>query len=363
MLRVVAGLVLTATSLAPAAAAVAAEGGTPRIAAAAPPTLVSPADGATLTTFGPNLTWTNPANATQVHVQVIPANNDGPGVNLYFGSAVSSLQIPPPPEWYGLLPGMTYTWRVRASDATTGVGLEDASWSTVAERKFKTPSVDSSVISLKSPNHGNFTLSRTPTFQWESSRKDVFYWEVQVSKDPTFELDPAKATAMVYNVLLHGGVTNPPNSYAIPAGFPLEEGTVYYWRARPRVQGDGTPVAWSKAALFRVVAPGFRAAVTLGNGPASALEISTVGPDGASLRTATVGESPYWAPGGKRMILASGEATGGSPEVYVANADEHDVPRSALRGNRPLRCAPRWLGPPQPDLGRDPAGRERQLGP
>ena len=49
---------------------------------------------------------------------------------------------------------------------------------------------------------------------------------------------------MVYGALVHGGATSPANTYAIPAAFPLEAGASYYWRVRPRIQGDGAPVAW-----------------------------------------------------------------------------------------------------------------------
>lgn len=49
------------------------------------PTLTGPAEGATLTNFGPTLTWTNPSGATQYHLQVIPYNNDGPGVDVHIG--------------------------------------------------------------------------------------------------------------------------------------------------------------------------------------------------------------------------------------------------------------------------------------
>lgn len=224
------------------------------LAAAAAPTLTAPAAGATLPAFSTVLSWTNPPGATQVHLQVIPVNNDGPGVNLYFGSALTSFDVPAPPTWYGLLPDLSYTWRVRVSDAATGVELNDPSWSTPAERTFRTPPVDSSSISLLSPGAGATVTSLTPTLRWGNQRSDVYYYEVQVSKDAAFNTDPATATAMVYWELRHGGVTDPPNSYAVPAGFPLEINTRYFWRVRPRVQGDGTPVAWTPAFDFQTAA-------------------------------------------------------------------------------------------------------------
>ncbi|MSQ28112.1 MAG: hypothetical protein EXR51_08250 [Dehalococcoidia bacterium] len=51
---------------------------------------------------------------------------------------------------------------------------------------------------------------------------------------------------------LHGAISSPPNSYAIPATFPLELKTSYFWRVRPRAQGDAAPVAWSNTWSFYV---------------------------------------------------------------------------------------------------------------
>lgn len=229
------------------------------LSAISSPTLNSPAAGATLSTFGPTLSWTNPAGARQAHLQVIPSNNDGPGVDIYFGSSVGSFQIPPPPLWYGMLPGMTYTWRVRVSDATAAVGLDDPSWSAWAQRTFRTPAVNSASIRVASPSLDAYVSTLTPVLQWSNTRSDVFYYEVQLSKDASFNTNPATATAMVYSALIHGGVTSPVNSYTVPPGFPLEDHTTYYWRLRPRVQGDGVPVAWSSSFSFRtqVAMPAF----------------------------------------------------------------------------------------------------------
>src|SRR5207244_231242 len=191
-----------------------------------------------------------PAGATQVHLQVIPFNNDGPGADLYLGSPATSFDIPAPPAWYGLLPDLTYTVRVQVSDASSGVALNDPSWSTPAQRQFRTPKVDSNGITAVSPAAGGTVSTLTPMLQWANPRADVFYYEVQVSKDSSFNTNPATASAMVYWELRHGGVTNPMDSYTVPSSFPLENNTSYFWRVRPRVQGDGTPVAWSSPFTF-----------------------------------------------------------------------------------------------------------------
>ena len=126
------------------------------------------------------------------------------------------------------------------------MALDDASWTPFAERRFKTPAVSSATITAVSPAAGSTVSSRTPTLQWADTRTDVFYYEVQVSKDPTFG-----PSAFLYQELRHGGVTTPPNIYAVPAAFPPSEpGTPYFWRVRPRVQGDGVPVPWTEAFRF-----------------------------------------------------------------------------------------------------------------
>ena len=60
-------------------------------------------------------------------------------------------------------------------------------------------------------------------------------------------MDPATATTFVWWNLIHGAVTSPLNSWQTP---PLAAGTTYFWRLRPRVQGDGTPVGWGPTWRF-----------------------------------------------------------------------------------------------------------------
>jgi hypothetical protein len=214
------------------------------------PVLQQPIDGSELPSFGTRLQWANIAGAQQVQLQVIPAFNDGPGVNVVLGP-VTAFDIPAPPRWYGLLPNMTYTWRVRSSDAQVAIPDDHPSWSGWSQASFHTPHVDASTITPVSPPQGSIAPSRTPTLVWSNSRSDIFYYEVQLSKDPSFNTDPATAIGPVYGALIHGGVSNPPNSYAVPANAPLEPNTAYYWRVRPRVQGDGTPILFPAAFSFR----------------------------------------------------------------------------------------------------------------
>lgn len=213
------------------------------------PTLSAPAGGAVLADFNPTLQWTLPTGTVQYQIQVTPP--DGPAINLIRNTETSYV-IPAPPDWYGLLPDMTYTWKVRASDKATFAGESDPSWGPWSEsRTFRTPKVTSSALTLTTPANGSTVSGFLPTLYWQTNDPDLWYFEVQVSKDPTYNTDPKTATAMVYTELRHGGATDTIYSYSIPSSFPLEPGTTYSWRVRPRVQGDGAPVAWTASSTFK----------------------------------------------------------------------------------------------------------------
>src|SRR5262249_40874322 len=96
---------------------------TPTPSPAPAPTLTAPADNAALTGLGTSLTWQNPTGTVQFQVQVLPANNDGPAINLIIGDpaqvAAAKFDVLPPVFGQGpyiMLPGMSYTWRVRTTN-------------------------------------------------------------------------------------------------------------------------------------------------------------------------------------------------------------------------------------------------------
>ena len=214
------------------------------------PTLVSPASGVVLSGLGTTLAWSNPFGALQYQLQVVPFNNDGPGINLIRNAeesfAISAPSFGSADANYVMLPDMTYTWRVRTT-ASTAAQPDESDWSAWSVGAFHTASVSSSTISVTNPPDGGDATSVTPRLQWANSDPTVFYYEFQLSKDAGFG-----PNAFLYFELRHGGASFPPNSYAVPGQFPLEHQTTYYWRLRPRVQGDGVPPAWSKVATFRV---------------------------------------------------------------------------------------------------------------
>lgn len=106
-------------------------------------------------------------------------------------------------------------------------------------------------ITPLTPANGNTVTSKTPGLMFTNTNNSVFYYQVQLSKDASFNEDPATATAMVYSSLIHGGVSVPRRTYSVPTSAPLEDKTTYYWRVRPRVQGDGTQVEWTALFTFK----------------------------------------------------------------------------------------------------------------
>lgn len=198
--------------------------------------------------------------AKWAHWQVVPALHDGPGVNLLIGDSTmiqkGQFDVPAPVFGQGsyiMLPGQGYTERLRLSDKDNPDINRDEDWSGWAVDTFRTPAPTSEGISLVNPN-GFEIDNTTPTLTWNDTRQDNFYYEVQLSADPNFNTDPKTATKVVYWNLVHGGVSNPLRSWTVPSSFPLELGETYYYKVRPRVQGDGKPVEWSTIASFKTSA-------------------------------------------------------------------------------------------------------------
>ena len=174
--------------------------------------------GSQLPGVGTTLSWNNPAGTTQVQIQVSPLSNDGPGVNLIIGSAITSYDVPAPVFGTGpyvMLPGATYTWRLRVTGAVTAIGETDSSWGPWSDpRTFTTALPNSGTIQLVDPINGKATTDTTPTVMWKDGNPAMFYYEVQMSSDKNF--GEAGAVAPVFWNLIHGGVSNPENSWTVP---------------------------------------------------------------------------------------------------------------------------------------------------
>lgn len=124
-----------------------------------------------------------------------------------------------------------------------------------AQRTYRLPSTDSKLITALSPQSGENVNSINPKVQWYDGDTNIFYFEIQLSKDSSFNTDRDTAIAPVYWNLVHGGLSTPPNSWTVPEGADLDPGTQYYWRVRARIQGSGTPVEWSQTFNFNTPTP------------------------------------------------------------------------------------------------------------
>jgi hypothetical protein len=217
-----------------------------------------PLHGSQLPGLSTQLSWNNPPGVTQTQVQVTPLNGDGPGINLIFGSPITNYNVPSPVFGEGpylMLPGATYTWRIRVTSASIAVDENHQSWGPWSDpRTFSTAPPSAGTLGLISPIGGVASSDTTPSLLWKDSNSAMFYYEVQLSADPNF--GQSGAVAPVYWNLVHGGEANPPNSWTVPDDFALPSGT-YHWRVRQRVQA--TPlasaeqgIAWSPTQTFVV---------------------------------------------------------------------------------------------------------------
>ncbi|MEK7217026.1 MAG: S8 family serine peptidase, partial [Chloroflexota bacterium] len=161
---------------------------TPLPAGATPQTRL-PACGVEITGLGTALSWNAAAGMTQFQVQVIPANNDGPAINLIRNAATSYVIDPPVfgTGPYVMLPQITYSWRIRTTTATTGIDETSPLWGSWSPMStFKTRKASSDTITLTAPAEATTVAGLTPVLQWANTDNGIFYYEVQLSKDNNF---------------------------------------------------------------------------------------------------------------------------------------------------------------------------------
>lgn len=211
---------------------------------------LGPASGAQLEQVNPTLAFRTPPGAQQIELLISPAFNPAAAISIYL-PAVDAFTLPAPPQWYGILPGSTYYWRVRASNMAGALPREHPSWTAWSDTwSFHTPMPNGASAYPTWPAHGGAADSLAPALQWDDTHGTNFYYEIQLSRDPNFVTDPLAATAMVYWEVRHGGLTHPRNSYTVPDGYPLTPGVTYYWRVRPRSGDNPAAVPWSKTWSF-----------------------------------------------------------------------------------------------------------------
>jgi hypothetical protein len=121
----------------------------------------------------------------------------------------------------GLEPGVTYYWRMRATDPVTGSWSDTMSFTTVATPGTVAPE-------LMSPDAGAEGVSSTPTFSWSSVAGATNY-QIQVATDSNFSSTEIDETT---------------SATAYQPDEELDNGT-YYWR----VKADAD---WSATGVFTV---------------------------------------------------------------------------------------------------------------
>lgn len=218
--------------------------------------IVEPESGKVSPDLSATIKFKVPEDTTWVQIQLSPFNGDGPGVNLVIGDQeiikTGELKIPAPKIGEGpyiTLPDMGYTWKIRATSQVQLPNLDqNKGWGAWLEKQFRTPKIIPQ-INLGSLSGNEETDDTTPTLNWASDNPQLFLYEVQLSEDPTFEVDPQKAKAPLFWNMVHGGINSPPNTWTFPKNL-LTPGKRYFWRVRPRIQGDGTPLKWSAIGSF-----------------------------------------------------------------------------------------------------------------
>ena len=211
---------------------------------------------------------------TQFQWKLTPFNNDGPGINTYRGDKENFIADKPVYEGFEgpkmsadgpkghtlILPEMNYMGSWRNSKEPKALDPnKDAGWCPWRSNYLDTKNIGITSASISPSKLGGIVYSegapmrvntRTPLIQWSDTDQRIFYYEVQLSKDPKFGQE--RAVAPVFHNLVHGGLKPPYRSWQVPKDFPLEAGQTYHLRLRPRVQGDGTPLEWSKVWQFEV---------------------------------------------------------------------------------------------------------------
>ena len=198
--------------------------------------------------------WASQPGATQYQIRIQPNQASGPGFDLIIGDAglVSQSQytLLPPVMGVGnyvLLPGLAYSWQVRLTGSSLPLSASDDAWGPWSPPSlFTTPGAASTMISRVAPAVGSVETGSTATLQWQNTAPDIFYYELQASTDPNF--GQTSAIAPVWWLLLHGGLSEPVNSWQTPT---LAAGQTYYWRVRPRMQGNTGQASWSATWSFQ----------------------------------------------------------------------------------------------------------------
>ena len=188
------------------------------------PTLYFPRNGATGVSASPTLQWNAATGASSYRVQISTTSAFATTVTDRSGITTTSVAVA------GLVSGTRYYWRAYAA-SSAGSSPWSTTWSFTTAGTA--PPVPPSTPTLVSPENGATSVSRAPTFEWNSSTGATSY-RIQVSARPAF------------STLVHdqSGITSTSTTTA-----KLGAGTTYYWRVNA-TSSSGTS-NWSAVWSFK----------------------------------------------------------------------------------------------------------------
>jgi predicted phage tail protein len=184
------------------------------------PTLLSPSNTGKDISISPSLQWTAVTGATTYTVQISKEDNFE---NLILNnSAVTSNSL----QVNGLQDGLTYYWRVRATNES-GNSAFSTVWSFQTKISLNPPPIPV----LTSPSDNSIGLSTTLKLTW-SATTDTDNYGIEISKNPDFSSLVSSTNSLK-------------NEYTVSG---LQEETQYFWRVKA-ANSVGTS-AWSQVWSF-----------------------------------------------------------------------------------------------------------------
>ncbi len=199
--------------------------GSTQISVPAPPTTLSPSNGATGVSLTPVLGWNAASGASSYRVQLSTSATFATLVTDQSGLTGTSLATG------GLVNGTVYVWRVNATNA---VGT--STWSAVAGFTTATLLLPPSAPVQSAPANGALGVSLTPTISWNAVAGAVSY-RLQISSNPGF-------TSAVSDQSGIAGLSSSVSG--------LANSTLYYLRMSATNAGGEGP--WSTVSSFTTVA-------------------------------------------------------------------------------------------------------------
>lgn len=184
------------------------------------PALVSPADGASVSTVRPTLVVSNVAGATSYMVQLSRSQWSWSSSSI---AAESTSSSPEAPVTTTLSYGTTYYWHARANN-----GADSSAWSATWRFTTPPPPPPPAAPTLQTPTNGSVVGSARPTLDWNDV-SGVTKYRLEWTKSPTFAWTESVRDNLTLSIFT--------------MDVDLLYDTQYYWRVR--ATGEGGDGLWS----------------------------------------------------------------------------------------------------------------------